>query len=82
MTGKGVTGDARSGDFRASPWHASASRLVNEWVTMIGLDRSASGIHSLRRANLPLVYRRTLMFYALRARGAAFRRVRFFTLTV
>jgi integrase len=35
------------------------ARLVGEWVTIIGLSRSAYGTHSLRRTKVSLIYRRT-----------------------
>jgi integrase len=34
-------------------------RLVGDWVTIIGLSRSAYGTHSLRRTKVSLIYRRT-----------------------
>jgi integrase len=46
--------------------HASAhlstrqyARLVDAWVTEIGLDSSAYGTHTLRRTKASLIYRRT-----------------------
>ena len=35
------------------------ARLVGDWVDSIGLGRSASGTHSLRRTKAALIYRRT-----------------------
>ena len=35
------------------------ARIVNGWVTEIGLDASDYGTHSLRRAKVSLIYRRT-----------------------
>ena len=35
------------------------SRLVDRWVTLIGLDPAAFGTHSLRRTKVALVYKRT-----------------------
>jgi integrase len=35
------------------------ARLVSLWVTMIGLDPSLYGTHSLRRTKATLIYRRT-----------------------
>ena len=35
------------------------ARLVGEWVTIVGLSRSAYGTHSLRRTKVSLIYRRT-----------------------
>ena len=35
------------------------ARLVGEWVTAIGLGRSAYGTHSLRRTKVALIYKRT-----------------------
>ena len=35
------------------------SRLVDEWVTLAGLDPAAYGTHSLRRTKVALVYKRT-----------------------
>jgi len=35
------------------------ARLVALWVTMIGLDPSLYGTHSLRRTKPTLIYRRT-----------------------
>jgi integrase len=34
-------------------------RLVDEWVTLIGLDPAGYGTHSLRRTKVALIYRRT-----------------------
>lgn len=34
-------------------------RIVDGWVTSIGLDRSAYGTHSMRRTKASLIYRRT-----------------------
>ena len=34
-------------------------RLVDEWVTLIGLDPAGYGTHSLRRTKVVLIYRRT-----------------------
>ncbi|KST56724.1 integrase [Methylobacterium sp. GXS13] len=34
-------------------------RLVDEWVTLIGLDPAGYGTHSLRRTKVALTYRRT-----------------------
>ena len=35
------------------------SRIVDSWVTTIGLDAAAYGTHSLRRTKATLIYRRT-----------------------
>jgi site-specific recombinase XerD len=35
------------------------ARLVDSWVSSIGLDPSAYGTHSLRRTKATLIYRRT-----------------------
>ena len=35
------------------------ARLVAQWVTIIGLDPSLYGTHSLRRTKATLIYRRT-----------------------
>ena len=35
------------------------SRLVDGWVALAGLDPAASGIHSLRRTKVALVYKQT-----------------------
>jgi integrase len=35
------------------------ARIVDGWVTEIGLDRSKYGTHSLRRTKATLIYRRT-----------------------
>ena len=35
------------------------SRIVESWVTEIGLDSTAYGTHSLRRTKASLIYRRT-----------------------
>ena len=35
------------------------ARIVNSWVTQIGLDSAAYGTHSLRRTKATLIYRRT-----------------------
>ncbi|GAO36408.1 integrase [Sulfuricella sp. T08] len=35
------------------------ARLVNKWVTSIGLDPSAYGTHTMRRTKATLIYRRT-----------------------
>lgn len=35
------------------------SRLVDDWVTLAGLDPAAYGTHSLRRTKVALVYKRT-----------------------
>ena len=35
------------------------ARIVESWVTSIGLDQSAYGTHSLRRTKATLIYRRT-----------------------
>jgi integrase len=34
-------------------------RIVNDWVSSIGLDPSAYGTHSMRRTKATLIYRRT-----------------------
>ncbi len=47
--------------FHASP-HISTrqyARLVRDWVTMIGLDPSGHGTHSLRRTKASEIYRKT-----------------------
>jgi integrase len=49
------------GRLRASP-HLSTpqySRIVDRWVTSIGLDPAAYGTHSMRRTKATLIYRRT-----------------------
>ena len=35
------------------------SRLVDDWVTLAGLDPANYGTHSLRRTKVALVYKRT-----------------------
>jgi integrase len=35
------------------------ARLVARWITMIGLDPTLYGTHSLRRTKATLIYRRT-----------------------
>ena len=35
------------------------ARIVEAWVTEIGLDSAAYGTHSLRRTKASLIYRRT-----------------------
>ena len=35
------------------------ARIVESWVTQIGLDSSAYGTHSLRRTKPTLIYKRT-----------------------
>ena len=35
------------------------ARLLGEWMTLIGLDASAYGTHSLRRTKASLIYKRT-----------------------
>jgi integrase len=35
------------------------SRLVDDWVTLAGLDPAGYGTHSLRRTKVALVYKRT-----------------------
>ncbi|WP_322786129.1 site-specific integrase [Marinobacterium jannaschii] len=35
------------------------ARIMKRWVTTIGFDVSAYGIHSMRRAKPPLIYKRT-----------------------
>lgn len=35
------------------------ARLVDEWVTAIGLRREDSGTHSLRRTRAPMIYKAT-----------------------
>jgi site-specific recombinase XerC len=35
------------------------ARLVDEWVTAIGLDSREYGTHSLRRTNVSMIYRAT-----------------------
>jgi len=35
------------------------ARLLGEWLTMIGLDQSTFGTHSLRRTKATLIYRKT-----------------------
>ncbi len=35
------------------------ARIVNQWVTSIGLQRSAYGTHSMRRTKATLIYRKT-----------------------
>ncbi|MBT3768219.1 MAG: tyrosine-type recombinase/integrase, partial [Rhodospirillales bacterium] len=35
------------------------ARLVSEWVTIVGLDPSLFGTHSLRRTKATLIYRKT-----------------------
>ena len=35
------------------------ARLVDRWVTLVGLDPAAYGTHSLRRTKVALVYKRT-----------------------
>jgi site-specific recombinase XerD len=34
-------------------------RIVSSWVEQLGLDRADYGIHTLRRTNATLIYRRT-----------------------
>jgi site-specific recombinase XerD len=49
---------ARPGSSRCMSTRQYA-RLVARWVTMIGLDPSLYGTHSLRRTKATLIYRRT-----------------------
>ena len=35
------------------------ARLVDRWVTLIGLDPAAYGTHSMRRTKVSLLYRKT-----------------------
>jgi site-specific recombinase XerC len=35
------------------------AKIVDQWVTSIGLDRSAYGTHRMRRTKATLIYRRT-----------------------
>ena len=49
---------ARPGSHRCMSTRQYA-RLVSLWVTMIGLDPSLYGTHSLRRTKATLIYRRT-----------------------
>ena len=35
------------------------SRIVNSWISLIGLDSSAYGTHTMRRTKATLIYRRT-----------------------
>ena len=35
------------------------ARIVHRWITDIGLDASAYGVHSLRRTKVSLIYKRT-----------------------
>lgn len=35
------------------------ARLVDQWVTLVGLDASAYGTHSLRRTKVSLLYKKT-----------------------
>jgi integrase len=63
MAAKGLTHD----DFlfpsrnRLSPHIGTRqyARIVDNWVTDIGLDNSAYGTHTLRRTKASLIYRRT-----------------------
>jgi integrase-like protein len=51
----------RPSDTHCSP-HLSTrqySRIVNRWVTSIGLDAASYGTHSMRRTKATLIYRRT-----------------------
>jgi len=48
----------------ASP-HISArqyAKIVDQWVTSIGLDHNAYGTHTMRRTKATLIYRRTKIF--------------------
>jgi integrase len=47
---------ARAGDHICTRQYA---RLVDRWVSLIGLDPGSYGTHSLRRTKVALVYRRT-----------------------
>ena len=51
----GVPGDLARGDqlFR------QYARLVDKWVTLVGLDPAAYGTHSLRRTKVALLYKKT-----------------------
>ena len=43
-------------------WHLSTrqyARLVDKWVTLVGLDPAAYGTHSLRRTKVALLYKKT-----------------------
>jgi site-specific recombinase XerC len=43
-------------------WHLSTrqyARLVDKWVVLVGLDPAAYGTHSLRRAKVALLYKKT-----------------------
>ena len=47
--------------FKSSP-HISTrqyARIVEKWVSQIGLDSSSYGTHSMRRTKATLIYRRT-----------------------
>ncbi len=35
------------------------AKIVNQWVTSIGLDQNAYGTHTMRRTKATLIYRRT-----------------------
>ena len=48
----------RRGDKRSLTTRQYA-RLVSTWVSMVGLDASLFGTHSLRRTKAPLIYRKT-----------------------
>ena len=43
-------------------WHLSTrqyARLVDQWITLVGLDPNAYGTHSLRRTKVALLYKKT-----------------------
>jgi integrase len=44
---------------------AEDARIVDEWVSSIGLDCTAYGTHTLRRTKATLIYRRTKNLRAL-----------------
>ena len=47
---------SRSGDHSTTRQYG---RLLDDWVTLIGLDPAAYGTHSLRRTKVALLYKRT-----------------------
>lgn len=67
--GSAVDGGAIDGRFRipfAGRFHERLhiatrqyARLVREWVKSIGLDPTSSGTHSMRRAKVARIYRKT-----------------------
>ena len=45
--------------FKHVPWSSPSVRIVERWVTQIGLDPTSYGTHSMRRTKATIIYRRT-----------------------